>query len=106
MGSITSYQTRSGKRWSFCIDLGPPVGGKRQQLRRQGFKRRLDAERAMEAELPAIRAGTARGLADRWTTLSEYLDQWFRIARNAEGEPWRPSTVATYRTSIECYLRP
>jgi integrase len=84
-GSVFSYTTKSGRRkWGFVLDLPPVPDGqgrlKRQQLRRQGLARELD--------------------------LSQYLDQWLRIGRKANGEPWRPSTAATYGTSVRCYLKP
>src|SRR5438046_1065416 len=103
MGSVFSYQLQGGKRrWGFVIDQGQVRDGgrlKSQQLRRQGFDRRIDAERALQRELPAIDAGTAPSLVARQTTLSEFLDSWLAIARKANGEAWRPSTTATYRTS-------
>jgi integrase len=55
----------------------------------------------MEAELPAIREGTAPSLADRQVTLGEYLETWL-----LSDPDWRPSTVATYRGTVSNYLRP
>jgi integrase len=111
-GAVYSYKLTSGAvRWCFVIDQEKVWDAKarrfrRQQLKRSGFARKLDAERALTAEASRIDQGTAPSLADRQATLSEYLDEWLRVARKADGEAWRPSTVTTYRTSVERYIRP
>lgn len=60
----------------FVIDLGKVWDEQkgrhvRQQLRRQGFPTRTEAEGAMADELPAIRTGSAPTLADRQLTVGE-----------------------------------
>jgi integrase len=99
------------RKWMFIIDLGrrfDPASGawKRQQLKRSGYPARRDAERALEAELPGIRAGTAPTLADRALTAAAYLDAWLAAGVNARGEPWRPNTRAAYESDVTHYLRP
>jgi integrase len=110
-GECPKWTQRGHRKWGFIIDL-PRVYDegtgrlKRQQLRKMGFTTRRDAERAMEAELPAIRSGTAPTLADRQITVGEFLDRWMAAATDARGEPWRPNTRASYGRDVRLYLRP
>jgi integrase len=71
-----------------------------------GFKTKQDAERALEALVPAIRDGTAPRLADRQLTVGEFLDRWLRAGVRATGKPWRPSTRTNYERDVRLYLRP
>jgi integrase len=98
------------RKWMFKIDLprayDPATGGwKRQQLTRS-FDTRREAERALEDELPRIRAGTAPSLADRQLTVAGYLTGWLAAGVNRQGQPWRPVTATSYRTDVQCYLIP
>lgn len=100
-GQCPKWNQRWHRKWAFTIDLEATAHGKRQQLSRSGFQTRLAAERALEAQLPAIREGTAPTLADRQIKLGEYLDEWLR-----SDPDWRPSTGAAFRGVVANYLRP
>jgi integrase len=94
------------KRWLFKIDQGkvydPATGGwKRDQVTKHGFETKRDAERALEALIPAIRAGTAPSPADRQITVAQFLDHWLR-----HDPDLRPSTRASYTADVTNYLRP
>jgi len=105
-GDCPEWGQRAHRKWAFVIDQDRTPEGRRQQLKRMSFPSRQAAERAMEAELPAIRAHIAPTVSGRQTTVSEYLDRWLRTARNSKGKPWRPSTKATYESAARLYLRP
>jgi integrase len=104
-GKCPASAQRGHVKWAFVIDL-PRKGGRRAQLKRMGYSKKEAAVRALEAQLPSIHEGTAPSLADRQATLGAFLDAWLRVARNQKGEPWRPSTVVTYRGCAEGYLKP
>jgi integrase len=109
-GSVYSYELRSGaKRWGFAIDLAPrydPATGRhhRQQLRRTGYRRKLDAEAALEVEAPGVRAGTALSLEQRQVTVREYAATW-AAGRVASGR-WRPTTERAAGIFIKLYIVP
>jgi integrase len=73
----------------------------RQQLRREGFTRKLDAENALDEEKPGIKLGTAPSLADRRLTVADWADKW--LATKAD---LRPSTLAGYKNTIDLYVKP
>lgn len=111
LGECPKWPQRQHRKWGFVIDLDPaadPATGRlrRQQLKRMGFTTQRDAQRAMEAEVPAIRSHTAQSLPDRQLTVGQWLDAWLQAAVNVKGEPWRPNTLAAYRRDVRHYLRP
>lgn len=86
--------------WSFVVDL-PAVAGKRQQIRRRGFKLKKDAEKA-EA---AIVADVARGTYIRpaRVTVEQFLiDEWLP----AKTSGLKPSTASSYEQMIRSYVTP
>jgi hypothetical protein len=106
-GSTYDYTTRSGKRkWGFAIDLGKTWDAEkgrnvRQQLRREGFARKIDAEHAMQEEQHGVKVGTAPSLADRRLTTAQWCDRWLNSKVNI-----RPSTRASYGHIVESYIKP
>jgi integrase len=86
--------------WAFVIDL-PAIGGKRQQMKRRGFKTKKAAEEAEAAVITDLARGAfvrpARVTVERYL-----LDEWLpaRIAT------LKPSTAASYRQMIESYVVP
>lgn len=92
MSSIKRNQ-KSGK-WSFVLD-GPTVNGKRNQIRRSGFRTRKEAEVA-EA---ALRTDMSRGLVVQPTkgTLADFLENRWLPARRPD---LRPSTILGYEKAI------
>jgi integrase len=111
-GSIYSYRLKDGAtRWAFTIDQdriwdADARRWRRQQLKRSGYRRRLDCERALEAELPRIRDHSAPSLSDRQQSVGDFIDTWLETATSPRGDAWRPSTVATFRGAVENHIRP
>jgi integrase len=106
-GSVYQYKLKSGARkWGFALDLperwdeekGRHV---RQQLRREGFKRQLDAQRALEEEQHGVTVGTAASLADRRLTVSQWADRW--LASRAK---IRLTTRYAYAHVLSQYVKP
>jgi len=106
-GSVYPYKLKSGARkWGFALDLPErwdEAKGRhvRQQLRREGFKRQLDAQRALEEEQHGVTVGTAASLADRRLTVSQWADRW--LASRAK---IRPTTRYAYAHVLSQYVKP
>jgi integrase len=105
-GTCPAWTRRGHRRWGFVVDQDKTWDAterrwRRAQLRRMGFGTRLAAERALEAELPAIRGHSAPSLPDRQLDLSTYLDRWL-----ASDPGWRPATRDTYTKLVANHLRP
>lgn len=86
--------------WMFVVDV-PAVNGKRQQLKRRGYKTKKEA---LEAE-SAIVSERARGTFVRPTrvTLSAFLtDEWLPAKRSS----LRASTANSYDRMIALYVAP
>lgn len=86
--------------WYFVVDV-PSVDGRRQQLRRRGFKTKKEA---LEAE-SAIVAERARGsfVRPKKVMLDAFLlDEWLPAKRSS----LRSSTANSYERMIELYVRP
>lgn len=93
--------TRSGGGWQYVVDLGrDPVSGKRRQIRKRGFKRARDAERALADALSEM--GRGEFVRPKKGTLAEYLTNWLD-ARTAD---LRPSTLYGYRKVIVARVIP
>jgi len=75
-GTIRSYQTKSGDRWEYVIELGA-VAGRREQARRRGFPDAESATAAMQAELTDRRRG--QFIEPSKTTLGSYLTDWLAV---------------------------
>ena len=109
-GSVYPYELKNGtRRWGWCIDLPPrtdPETGRehRQQLRRQGYKRKLDAEAALEAEAPSVRDGSALSLEQRQRTVAEFAPTW-AAGKVASGKH-RPTTERATEIFIRLYVVP
>ncbi len=87
--------------WSYRLDTGPdPKTGRRRRPLKGGFATRKEAEDALQEKMREVGAGTWTD--DRQETVGAYLDRW--LSRKAEG--LKPTTVDTYRTHIEKYLKP
>lgn len=100
------WDRRGHKRWGFAIDLGKVFDEAkqrhvRQQLRREGFSTRTDAENALADEQPAIRIGTAPSLADRSLTVGESAERWLDSKASL-----RASSRENYRQLISSYIVP
>jgi integrase len=98
-GHVGKYRTKAGTQlWRYTVELPPDEHGRRRQRTRRGFRRKVDADRAMRAELHGVEQGTA---VDRSTvTVAAYLREW------VEGIRVRPTTKANYETCITVHLIP
>lgn len=87
---MTVKKDSARKTWYFVVDL-PPVAGKRQQLKRRGFK----TEKAAAAAEREVLADVDRGryVRPRRGTLAEYLTETWLPARRVN---LRPSTLHGY----------
>lgn len=81
------------KSWGFVISLPRDEHGKYQQVKRQGFSTRDEADKALRAMMAEIEGGATR----RRTTVSEYLDEWLK--RSIVGKR-APRTLETYQHTI------
>ncbi len=105
-GDCPDWNKRGHRRWGFAVDLGKVWDeGKqrhvRQQLRRQGFATRTEAENALADELPSIRTGIAPSLADRTLTVGQWAQRWLDSKASL-----RPSSREAYRIQLEGYIVP
>jgi integrase len=105
-GDCPKWAQRGHRCWGFAVDLGKVWDeGKqrhaRQQLRRQGFATRTEAENALADELPAIRTGTAPNLADRQLTVGQWAQRWLDSKASL-----RPSSRENYRLLLSGYIVP
>jgi integrase len=92
--------SRKHGSWFYVLEL-PQINGKRQQLRRGGFRVQREAEAALANEIARLCSGSAPGLADRRLTVSAHLDMWL-----AGKVKLRPSTRTSYEQHIRDYLKP
>jgi integrase len=88
-------------RWGFVCNLRQLDKGKWQQLRRQGFATKAEAEKALVNEIGDIDAGKALPLASRQITVAEYAKTWL-----ADQAHLRPSSTRSYRLMVAMYISP
>lgn len=91
---MTVKQDKQRGTWFFVVDL-PPSAGKRQQLRRRGFKTKKAAEAAERVVRAEVDAG--RYVRPSAEPLGAFLDDTWLPARAVD---LRPSTVDGYRKAI------
>lgn len=97
----TVRQRSAGSTWTyqFAID----VGGKRRQITKGGFRTKRDAQAALSEALAAWGKGDRRAAAQPSTqALSAYLADWLEARRPG----LKPSTVSSYRTTIDSWIVP
>jgi integrase len=100
-GSVYSYTTKGGqRRWGFALDL-PRRGGKRQQLRKEGYRRKLDAANALSEEQHGVQQGTAPSLVDRRLSVAQWADKWLESRVSI-----RPTTRHSYAVTLANYVKP
>ncbi len=86
--------------WYYVIDL-PPIGGKRQQARRRGFKTKKEAL-AAEADVVSERSRGTYVRPSRTSVARFLLDEWLP----AKVPTLKPSTAASYGQTIKSYVIP
>lgn len=102
-GSLSSYETKNGRRWRIRFDRPPGFTAatgevERRQTTRRGFRTRRDAEQALREALAAV--DHQRHVEIRKDTLSAYLRSW--VERLAV----RETTRAHYQQQIELRIIP
>jgi integrase len=86
--------------WTLVVDV-PVVGGKRQQVRRRGFKTKKDAEREQAKIVHDVAAGSF--VRPSQTSLKTFLvDEWLPMKVRTV----KPSTAASYRQMIDSCVSP
>jgi integrase len=91
---------RVGSTWGFVVDVGRSAG-RRQQVRKRGFRTKKDAQEALNETLASLQCGTfAR---PRKLTVGDYLDEWMR---GLEIAGRRPTTIAGYRQLLRIHVVP
>ena len=98
--SRTGSIKRCGSTWGFVIDIGRN-NGRRQQVRKRGFRTRKDAQTALNEALADLQHGTY--VRPRRITLENYLDDWLATLAIAGR---RPTTIAGYRRLIRVHVNP
>ena len=98
--SRTGSIKRSGSTWGFVLDIGRS-NGRRQQVRKRGFRTRKDAQTALNDALAELQHGTY--VRPRRITLESYLDDWLASLAIAGR---RPTTIAGYRRLIRVHVNP
>ena len=98
--SRTGSIKRSGSTWGFVLDIGRS-NGRRQQVRKRGFRTRKDAQTALNDALAELQHGTY--VRPRRITLESYLDDWLASLAIAGR---RPTTIAGYRRLIRIHVKP
>ncbi|MGH3273517.1 MAG: site-specific integrase [Streptosporangiaceae bacterium] len=107
-GSVRPYKLGNGQqRWRWMTDAGPKTWDAerqryvRNQLSKQGYRRKLDAERAMAEVVHQVSIGIAPSAAERQITVAQWATTWLD-SRAAI----RPSTRNGYTVAIEGYIKP
>ncbi|MDQ1382596.1 MAG: hypothetical protein QOJ71_3315, partial [Actinomycetota bacterium] len=98
--SKTGSIKKTGSTWGFVLDVGRS-NGRRQQVRKRGFRTKKDAQSALNDALADLQHGSY--VRPRRVTFGEYLDDWLAAAVVAGR---RPSTIAGYRLEIRLYIKP
>ncbi len=98
--SRTGSIKRSGSTWGFVLDVGR-TNGRRQQVRKRGFRTRKDAQTALNEALAELQHGTY--VRPQRITFGAYLDDWLATLAIAGR---RPTTIAGYRRLIRVHVKP
>lgn len=102
-GSVSSYETKQGRRWRIRFDRPPGFNAdtgevERRQTTRRGFRTRREAEQALREALAAV--DHQRHVEIRKDSLGAYLRGWVK------GLAVRETTRAHYQQQIELRIIP
>ncbi len=74
--SRTGSIKRTGSTWAFVLDVGRN-NGRRQQVRKRGFRTRKDAQTALNEALAELQHGTF--VRPQQLAFGTYLDDWLAM---------------------------
>jgi integrase len=98
---VTRYLTDTGEvRWRVTYDLPPGPDGQRRRTTKRGFQTVRDANQFRRDALARHEQGLGRDPAQGRQRLADYLRGWLA------GLSLKPTSLADYRQSIECYINP
>jgi integrase len=98
--SRTGSVKRTGSTWGFVVDVGRK-DGRRQQVRKRGFRTRKEAQTALNEALAELQRGSF--VRPRRITFGSYLADWL-AGMAISGR--RPSTIAGYGRLIRIHVEP
>ena len=98
--SKTGSIKKSGSTWGFVLDLGRQ-DGRRQQVRKRGFRTKKDTQTALNDALAELQHGTY--VRPQRITFGSFLDDWLATLAIAGR---RPTTIAGYRREIRIHIKP
>ncbi len=98
--SRTGSIKRTGSTWGFVLDVGRK-DGRRQQVRKRGFRTRKDAQTALNEALAGLQRGAY--VRPRRVLFGAYLDDWLATLATAGR---RPTTIAGYRRLMRVHVKP
>lgn len=116
-GHVSSYETKTGRRWRIVYELPPavdPTTGRveRRQTTKRGFRREKEAQRALREALTTIEDGTHVSRTDV-TVAAWLLDEWLPSIKPRDPEDARrhrgtvsPATWDVYRRDLRRYVIP
>jgi hypothetical protein len=98
--SKTGSIKKTGSTWGFVLDVGRS-NGRRQQVRKRGFRTKKGAQTALNEALADVQHGSY--VRPRRVTFGDYLDDWLATVAVAGR---RPTTIAGYRRGIRIHVKP
>ncbi|MGN6606407.1 MAG: Arm DNA-binding domain-containing protein [Jatrophihabitans sp.] len=97
-GSISSYRTNAGERFSIVYRAYDPRQGKVRQFRVRGFETRRAAQATLRERLRDIANG--QHVAPDTETLAMWAERWLAAERNQV----RPATWSSYSRNLRVHV--
>jgi integrase len=101
MSSTQGIIERRADSWAYRFAYRDDIGG-RHHIRRQGFRTKADAQRALVAHLQDVNIG--RGATNPNITTTEYLTQWIETYERSQSR--KITTTVTTGYHVRSYLIP
>jgi len=73
-GSVN--KDKNTAKWSYIIEMGRGINGKRKQKRKRGFRTKKDAQKAMTKILHELNKGTY--IEPKKITMESFLSEWLK----------------------------
>lgn len=101
MASFQKYETKKGQMWLLIMDAGiDPKTGKRQQVKRRGFKTKKEAQLAAVKLEQELVSGIS--LSNNNLTYQDVFNQWF----SNHTQTIKPSTNKTIQSKFKKHILP